>query len=259
MINKLIIGIVLFSFLILSSCQQDTVINNSSSPVVTHYDKSQIDDNGNPRFYKKDEYRTILTKMTISKHELSLRSRKHYLFVQNGSYVLRYDIINNTIDSIVYLGKTADGFAYRTTFSLDGCLMISYMYNAVDNYSNDSVRLNYYLTDFESHSSKLLAKSYSASEVERCQALIPEHEKNDYYDLEFAEDILKNELLSKSMFLTEVSSSFDNALFVAIDALRAGLFVPGHQNAERIKDYRFIVLNLQSDDILQMFEISVYE
>ena len=126
MVRKASCAIVLTLMLLLlafSSCAgAPSVINEPSStnaplPVVDAY---------TPRFLDIAAGKLAIKNLMFGSDGWRLWHRENYLFATFGAFVLRYDIAENQIDRIVFLGERQEGYIYCSSLSSSGDCCIAY-------------------------------------------------------------------------------------------------------------------------------------
>ena len=251
--EKLLYVLLLVFFCLWSAgCEMrsETLENNSSNQMPISF----IDERNEqcvPTFLDMSASKEIILALSVNDHTLPLRASSSFLFAQCEQYILRYDIKSNKIDRIVDLGQTYEGWSFKTSYSSNGRYAIS---NTFDPQNTNPILSgkNYFLIDLEMYTSQLLATSYNEKIASDATTLIPQESRMDYYNLSFEETGIKSSLLRDSAFIKEIDRNFEHISYDIIDSNRVGLLIPTIPGSEKVLgDYRFIILDLQSDSIVQ--------
>lgn len=244
-------------FLMTSGCKQNklapidnSLVQSSTSDVIKNNNRYD------PKFLDINSGTQNIGVLPVGDCNLPLWSQSSFLFTQHENYVVRYDINNNKIDKIVDLGNVYENWSFKTSYSSNGRYIISNMFDP-NNENPKLIGCYYFLIDLKSQTKTLLAEVYDENRAIEVTSLIPQESRSDYYDLAFSTEILKNALLSESLYLKDIDRRFEHISCVAIDSNRAGLLIPTTPGLEDILgNYRFMVLDLQSDKIVQECHLS---
>ncbi|KPU43277.1 hypothetical protein OXPF_27180 [Oxobacter pfennigii] len=164
----------------LTACYKKSATSEETLPVAS-FDSvvEAVDKKYYPKFMDIEEGKTALKPLVYGSIGWSLLHRQNFLFAVFGRYVLRYNINENKVDKVDYLGESYNNWPFGASASSNGRYSISYSFD----FYGEPAR-NYFLIDFETETAELICDIYSEEKVDIIKNYkIPDEIKGELEDL----------------------------------------------------------------------------
>lgn len=226
-----------------------------------------------PKFMDVEEGKTALKPLVFGSIGWSLYHRQNFLFAVFGSYVLRYNISENTIDRVVDLGQSYNNWPFGVSVSSNGRYSISYSFD----FHGEPAR-NFFLIDFETKTAQLICDLYSKEKVEIIKNdKIPDEIKDEFGDLwlnplmpdtgcsivegGLDENSGKIHYLfhNKSGNITEITSLQNlngGGGYCILDEDRIGAIMTTETDSYELGYYKIVIIDVDEDKIVQEYVLN---